>query len=151
MSNEKVFDAEEFSQHLRPAWTPLNIGLMVLFFVVGLWPLGLAAIVYMAYGRQMGIDFSNWGKAQASVGSVFEKAKRAAQPEASTGNAAFDEWRAEEMARLEQERRRLDAARKEFDDYVRELRKARDREEFDAFRARYAARDRVDEDDNTIV
>jgi hypothetical protein len=51
----------------------------------------------------------------------------------STGNRAFDEWRATELARLEEERKRLAAAEREFADYMENLRHAKDREEFERF------------------
>jgi hypothetical protein len=51
----------------------------------------------------------------------------------STGNVAFDDWRKAELDRLEEERRKLDEMREEFDSYVRELRRAKDQEEFDRF------------------
>lgn len=129
-----VVDTRELSRQLRPAWTPLNIAIMVLLFVVGLWPLGLAAIVYMSYGREMGIDLSNWGGAKHAGSKAMSSVKRAGQPK--TGNAAFDAWREEEMKRLDEERRKLDAARAEFEEYVTELRRARDQEEFETFRKR---------------
>ena len=129
-----VVDTNELSRQLRPAWTPLNIAVMVLFFVVGLWPLGLAAIVYMSYGREMGIDLSNWGGAKRAGAKAMGSVKRAGTPK--TGNAAFDAWREEEIKRLDEERRALDAAKAEFEDYVTELRRARDQEEFEAFRRR---------------
>jgi hypothetical protein len=50
-----------------------------------------------------------------------------------SGNSAFDEWRAAELARLEEERRKLDEARREFEEFAESVRKARDREEFDRF------------------
>jgi hypothetical protein len=46
---------------------------------------------------------------------------------------AFDDWRKAEMDRIEEERRKLDEMRAEFDDYMRELRRAKDQEEFDRF------------------
>ena len=125
----RVFDEHEFKRQLRPSWTPLNIALMIFLFVVGLWPLGLAMIAYMAYGREMGIDLSNWGAAKRTVADTV---RRSAAPK--TGNAAFDAWREEEMRRLDEERRKLDESRAEFEAYVTELRKARDRDEFEAFR-----------------
>ncbi len=52
-----------------------------------------------------------------------------------TGNIAFDDWREKELERLAEERRKLDEMLKEFDDYARELRRAKDQEEFDRFMA----------------
>ena len=51
----------------------------------------------------------------------------------SSGNAAFDDYRAEQLKRLEEERKRLDEDYQKFQDYLRNLRMARDREEFDRF------------------
>ena len=130
-----VIDTTEFNRQLRPAWTPLNIALMVLLFVTGLWPLGLAAILYMSYGREMGLDLSNWRGAKRAGNRAMSGMGAWSKP-AGTGNAAFDAWREEEMARLDEERRKLDDAKAEFDAYVSELRRARDREEFEAFRRR---------------
>ena len=50
-----------------------------------------------------------------------------------TGNRAFDEWRDSELARLEEERRKLEEAEREFAVHIEELRRARDREEFERF------------------
>lgn len=61
----------------------------------------------------------------------------------ATGNHAFDEWKASELARLDEERRKLQQAEREFADYQTHLRQARDRDEFDRFvRERDAARSR---------
>ena len=51
----------------------------------------------------------------------------------STGNRAFDEWKNAELVRLEEERRKLEDAHREFSDYLENVRKAKDREEFDRF------------------
>ena len=55
---------------------------------------------------------------------------------AQTGNAAFDEYRRSEVERLEQERRRLDEEAREFRTFVDDLKRAKDREEFDAYMAK---------------
>ena len=53
----------------------------------------------------------------------------------ASGNAAFDEWRSAELARLDEERRKLDEAQRDFAEYVDAIRRAKDREEFDRFMA----------------
>ncbi|WP_176085587.1 DUF2852 domain-containing protein [Martelella sp. HB161492] len=119
---------------LRPAWTPLTIALMVIGFVV-FWPLGLVMLAYIIWGDRFyrpGDDFSRTSR------RAFRACKRRMRgtggPTArDSGNSAFDEWRRAEMDRIEEERRKLDEMHAEFDDYMRELRKARDREEFDRF------------------
>ena len=53
----------------------------------------------------------------------------------STGNSAFDDWRNTELARLEEERRKLAAAQAEFEAHLDNLRRAKDRAEFEGFMA----------------
>ena len=118
---------------LRPAWTPLTIALMVIGFVV-FWPLGLVMLAYIIWGDRLNMSRGEWKRsAERAFGSCKRNMRQAAEPMASTGNAAFDEWRRSEMERIEAERRKLDEMRAEFDRYTDELRKARDREEFDRF------------------
>ena len=119
---------------LRPGWTPLTIGLMVLGFVA-FWPLGLAMLAYILWGDRLDDfkrDFSrNCSRFTGGKDMRFETPfGRQAH---ATGNVAFDEYREREMARLEEERRRLDAMREEFDSFMRNLRRAKDQEEFDRF------------------
>ena len=123
---------------IPPAWTPLTIALMVLGFVI-FWPLGLAMLFYILWGDRLD-DFK--GEVNRATDHVVEKFKFGREDNsgyqyshASTGNAAFDEWREVELARLEEERRKLDAMRDEFDEYLRELRRAKDAEEFEEFMA----------------
>jgi hypothetical protein len=54
----------------------------------------------------------------------------------STGNFAFDEHRRSKLERLEEERRRLDEETRVFGEFVEELKRAKDREAFDAFMAK---------------
>jgi hypothetical protein len=62
-----------------------------------------------------------------------------AAPFTGTGNRAFDEYRRAELERLEQERRKLDDEAREFRTFVEELKRAKDREEFDAYMAKRRA------------
>ena len=52
-----------------------------------------------------------------------------------TGNVAFDEYRTAELERLEEERRQLEAEKAEFETFLVELRRVKDKEEFDRFMA----------------
>ena len=115
---------------LRPAWTPATIGLMVLGFIIA-WPLGLAMLAYIIWGDRMD-DFKH------DLRRGFGRFKREMDmkgfsTERETGNVAFDEFRKREIERLEEERRKLDAMVDEFDAHLRNLRRAKDQEEFDAF------------------
>lgn len=120
---------------IRPDWTPATIALMVLGFVV-FWPLGLAMLAYIIFGDRLKTFKKD---ANESVDGLFAswrgKCAGRGRPSfrAASGNVAFDEWRDAELSRLDKERRKLDGMRAEFDAYVHELRRARDREEFDRF------------------
>ncbi|MBB4570419.1 DUF2852 domain-containing protein [Rhizobium leucaenae] len=117
---------------LRPDWTPATIALMILGFVV-FWPLGLAMLAYILFGERLR-DFKRDvnQKADGMFAGCGRHRGRYRQ-HFSTGNVAFDDWRRAELERLEEERRKLDEMRAEFDTYVRELRRAKDQEEFDRF------------------
>jgi hypothetical protein len=113
---------------IRPAWTPATIALMVLGFIF-FWPLGLAMLAYILWGDRFE---GAAGEVRRAADGLFAGCRREG-PVRRTGNVAFDEWREKEFERLAEERRKLDAMRDEFDAYLRELRRARDREEFDRF------------------
>ena len=119
---------------IKPAWTPVTIGLMVLGFVA-FWPLGLAMLAYILWGDRfegMLRDAKDQWRGSPLKGA-FEQMNTTAH--ARTGNVAFDDYRERELKRLEEERAKLDTMRAEFDDFLRELRRARDQEEFDRFMA----------------
>ncbi len=107
-------------------WTPLAIAAMVFGFMLW-WPLGLAILAYILWG----------GSVDDLAADILRQAREffsshAPRP-ASSGNSAFDAYREETLKRLEEERRRLDEERREFEEFVANLRRARDREEFEAF------------------
>ncbi|GGF02753.1 DUF2852 domain-containing protein [Stappia taiwanensis] len=115
---------------LRPGWSPLTIGLMVLGFIV-FWPLGLAMLAYILWGDRF---HSIAGNARAQwQASPLRDTFQATAPR--TGNSAFDAYRERELKRLEEERQRIEAMRAEFDSFLQELRRAKDQEEFDRFMA----------------
>ena len=119
---------------IKPAWTPVTIGLLVLGFVA-FWPLGLAMLAYILWGDRfegMLRDAKDQWRGSPLKGA-FEQMNTTAY--ARTGNVAFDDYRERELKRLEEERAKLDTMRAEFDDFLRELRRARDQEEFDRFMA----------------
>lgn len=135
----------------RPGWSPLNIALMVGGFIL-FWPLGLVMLAYIIWGHRWPAIADDARRTLAMAGNgrcapVFPGMRPgAAGTWSATGNVAFDEYRQREIARLEEERRKLDAMREEFDDYLRELRRAKDREEFDRFMN--ARRNRMDAEPN---
>ncbi len=120
---------------IRPAWTPATIALMVLGFFL-FWPLGLAMLAYILWGDRLeGFKRGVNEKTDSMFGSFRNCCKNESFSYGATGNVAFDDWRHEELERLTEERRKLDEARAEFEAYAAELRRARDKEEFDRFMA----------------
>ncbi|MCC6304134.1 MAG: DUF2852 domain-containing protein [Rhodobacteraceae bacterium] len=97
----------------KPAW----IVATVLGFVV-FWPIGLALLAYLIWSKRM---FSKscrhghpgWGR---SHGHRFP----------SSGNSAFDAYKAETLRRLEDEQAAFEA-------FLQRLREAKDKTEFDLF------------------
>ena len=118
---------------IRPAWTPATIALMIGGFMV-FWPLGLAVLAYILWGERLDSFKQN---VNLSTDRIFGQVKRAGAgygfASERTGNVAFDDWREAELSRLDEERRRLNEASAEFEAYARELRRAKDQEDFDRF------------------
>jgi hypothetical protein len=120
----------------RPAW----IILMILGFMVW-WPLGLAALAFLIGSGRMscGRYGSHWEhkmvRLQDKMERVRDKMDRMGGGggnwwgrSLSSGNRAFDEYRADTLRRLEEEQQ-------EFREFLQRLRFARDRAEFDQFMA----------------
>jgi len=129
-------------------WSAFEIIAMVLGFIV-FWPIGLAILAYKFWQRRSGaadlqtVATGAWNDARAAMTGAANSTPRpwASTPWArgfgvgagSTGNRAFDEWKGNELARLEAERQKLENAHREFADFLENVRKAKDREEFDRF------------------
>jgi len=124
----------------RPySWHPGLIALMILGFIFW-WPLGLATLFFILWSKGM-ICWSHGGqhrmdRMQEKMDRLRSKMERfgggwGGPP--SSGNHAFDEYRAETLRRLEEEQR-------EFRDFLERLRFARDKTEFDQFMAERRAR-----------
>ncbi len=92
----------------RYAW----IAAMVAGFIA-FWPVGLALLAYMVWQNKFTMGAATGGRPGAGLGRA-------------TGNAAFDAYRNETLRRLEDEQ----AA---FEDFLKRLREARDKAEFDQF------------------
>ncbi|WP_152046620.1 DUF2852 domain-containing protein [Aureimonas psammosilenae] len=120
---------------IRPAWTPATIALMVGGFML-YWPLGLAVLAYILWGERLEVFRSDVNRSTDRVFSAFRRSgfgRGTPFTMDRTGNVAFNDWREAELRRLDEERRRLDSARADFEAYARELRRAKDQEEFERF------------------
>ncbi|WP_333696214.1 DUF2852 domain-containing protein [Phaeobacter italicus] len=115
----------------KGAW----IAAMVLGFVF-FWPVGLALLFYMIWSKRM---FSKSCHRRTSWTRHGMSAMK------SSGNSAFDAYKADTLRRLEQEQN-------DFEAFLERLRAAKDKSEFDQFmdeRALKADEDtRLDEDDS---
>lgn len=121
---------------IKPQWSFVSIALMVLGFII-FWPLGLAMLAYIIWGEKFG---GSKEKAEAWMDNQRHQWKSSHRRGPgrrgrgfSSGNAAFDDYRSEQLKRLDEERQRLDDEVKAFHEHMDNLAKARDREEFDRF------------------
>jgi len=122
-------------------------GAWIAFAVLGFfvwWPLGLATLAFLYGSGRMGCGFGA-GRYEHKMSRLQDKMERLRERMGgregghgggfggwgrgpSSGNRAFDEYRAETLRRLEDEQR-------EFQDFLGRLRMARDKAEFDQFMA----------------
>ena len=110
----------------KGAW----IAVMVLGFIF-FWPVGLALLAYMIWSKRM---FSKSCRGSSTVRYGMSAMK-------SSGNSAFDAYKADTLRRLEEEQQA-------FENFLERLRAAKDKAEFDQFmddRARKAAEARTEE------
>ena len=94
----------------RGAW----IAAMILGFIF-FWPLGLALLFYMI-----------WSDRMFSKSHSCSRSKSFYRRDASSGNAAFDAYKADTLRRLEEEQQQFEA-------FMDRLRAAKDQSEFDEF------------------
>ncbi len=108
----------------KGAW----IAAMVVSFIV-FWPIGLALLAYMIWSKRM---------FNASCNSMTRSRSR--HMSKSSGNNAFDAYKAETLRRLEEEQDNFEA-------FLKRLRDAKDKAEFDQFMDDRAKK--MTEDDDT--
>ena len=123
----------------KPAW----IALMIVGFLLW-WPVGLVVLGYLIGSGRMGCWMhrqERWQRRMDRMQQGMERMQQAAtnwgpwgsgwcgpNRQASSGNHAFDEYRAETLRRLEDEQR-------DFFEFLNRLRHAKDKAEFDQFMA----------------
>lgn len=117
----------------KGAWLAVMIVGFVLF-----WPVGLAILAYLIWSGRMSCgwhggrfggrsDWNNRFKGDFDLArSRVEDEFKAFTTKYSSGNKAFDEYRAETLKRLEEEER-------EFRAFLDKLRQAKDKSEFEQF------------------
>lgn len=110
----------------KPAWIVLLVVSFVLF-----WPIGLGLLLYRIWSGRMSCwkhRGRHWRDRMQAKMDRWQGAQR------SSGNSAFDEYRDETLRRLEEEQT-------QFRDFLEQLRKAKDKAEFDQFMADRRRRD----------
>src|SRR5271166_1879944 len=116
----------------KPAWIALTVVSFILF-----WPLGLLVLGFLIGSGRMACwahgNTNRWQRRMERMQRRMERMQSAAERwsgcggyRASSGNRAFDEYRAETLRRLEEEQR-------EFMAFLDRLRHAKDKAEFDQF------------------
>ena len=111
---------------LHPGWIILTI-LGFIFW----WPVGLAILAFTLWNRKLacwGDSYDRWQDKMDRVRAKVERFGHGEWARPSSGNRAFDEYRTQTLSRLEEEQR-------EFREFLRRLRMAKDKEEFDQFMA----------------
>jgi hypothetical protein len=131
---------DKIDDYGRPAW----IVLTVLGFMVW-WPLGLALLAFTVWSGRMACSrygMERWQNKMARMQEKMDRMRTSMQgggngggfwSPPSSGNRAFDEYRAETLRRLEDEQR-------EFQEFLVRLREAKDKAEFDQFMAQRRGR-----------
>ncbi|MGJ8545290.1 MAG: DUF2852 domain-containing protein [Sulfitobacter sp.] len=94
----------------KGAW----IAAMVLGFIA-FWPVGLALLFYMI-----------WSKRMFSKSNCSQRRQRHGALHSTTGNRAFDAYKADTLRRLEEEQ-------SNFETFLERLREAKDKAQFDEF------------------
>jgi hypothetical protein len=122
----------------RPYWGPHFIPKPVLIVatIAGFmfwWPIGLVLLLATLWRRHIFCGYRRWGEWQSAgpgPGAGWKSWFGGERPPGgggpSSGNRAFDEYRAETLRRLEEEQ-------KEFAEFLERLRFAKDKSEFDQF------------------
>ena len=129
-----------------PFWHPAGLSrpAAIAFTVLGFlfwWPVGLALLIYMMGSGRMGsfgrrrhaMNQQNWQDAGPWANWKSWACGPSSRAASTSGNRAFDEYKAETLRRMEEEQ-------KEFGSFLERLRFAKDKSEFDQFMAERRAR-----------
>ena len=107
------------------------IAAMVVGFIF-VWPVGLALLIYMTTHKRM---FSGSSTVKRTHDNALRNAMR------PSGNAAFDAYKADTLSRLEDEQHK-------FEEFLKRLRAAKDKAEFDQFMEDRASRSSNDDEND---
>ncbi|GJD45452.1 hypothetical protein AFCDBAGC_3325 [Methylobacterium cerastii] len=123
----------------------IEIGAIVVSFIYW-WPVGLALVAWKVAGYPALGELRDYAKRGAAGweggtarASRFARSFDASNRRGATGNWAFEEYRKAELDRLDAQRRALQEESRAFAEFVEELKRAKDRDQFDAFMAKRRA------------
>lgn len=119
----------------RAAWIVAMIAGFIIF-----WPIGLAILAFTIWSGRMGCRSyayagyrderrawkEAWRERKREMREMFRSERNRFGGAMSTGNSAFDDYKAETLRRLEQEQ-------EEFNEFLENLRRSRDKAEFEQF------------------
>ncbi len=109
---------------IRPEWTPITVLLLVMGFMA--WtPFGLLILAYIFLGERLQYWTGRGGFMLRKVEQKIYMAKPVG------GDRDLHRHRQEVLSSLEEERREIEHKYMEFEDFIRALRRAKSRLEFD--------------------
>jgi hypothetical protein len=120
----------------RKAW----IIAMILGFIF-FWPVGLALLAYMIWGKKM---FNHSCASRRSDMQSWGRGRNYRMTFGSSGNTAFDAYKADTLRRLEEEQTA-------FERFLQRLRDAKDKSEFDNFMEDRARSNRDQDSTSTAI
>jgi hypothetical protein len=128
----------------RGGWRPFELAAMIGGFVL-FWPVGLAILAWKGWREGW------WGPNARNEGSIrmpWQGCGRSGgwrrggddhawsrELNRDSGNSAFEDYKSAELARLQAEFERLAREQREFAEHIEQLRRAKDKAEFDSFLA----------------
>jgi Protein of unknown function (DUF2852) len=127
-------------------WSAVEVGIIIAGFVV-FWPAGLVALgIKLVTGElwkgsshsvSPWAAYHEWKAQRGDKAFAFSGAfgSHNWQGHGTSGNAAFDAYKKEQLDRLEAERRKLEDEQRAFAEHLAKLRRAKDQDEFDRFMA----------------
>ena len=127
-----MYLAARMDEFGKPGWIVLTILGFILY-----WPVGLAILAYLFWSGRMACwrhdkwqrrweQQRGWQQMHEQMHATADRWFGGWRQPRSSGNWAFDEYRADTLRRLEEEE-------KEFRGFLERLRRAKDKEEFDQF------------------
>ncbi len=123
-------------------WSGWEMGAIAAGFLA-FWPVGLVALFWKLKKGELWMGsaegrapWASWTGKSNSMKSEFKKwAGLSDTLRSDSGNQAFEDYKAAELAKLDEMRRKLEDDQKAFAAFMERVRRAKDKEEFERFMA----------------